>query len=84
MEKVLEGLKWRTGLIYLDGIIVFGGSFDEELEQLEEVLRQLRAANLNLSSKNCLFFLPEVPFHCHIVGRDKVNSDPQKVAAVQN
>jgi len=36
MERVLEGLQWRTALVYLDDIIVFGGSFDEELERLEE------------------------------------------------
>ncbi|ROT77825.1 hypothetical protein C7M84_003484 [Penaeus vannamei] len=36
MERVLEGLQWRTALVYLDDIIVFGGSFDEELERLKE------------------------------------------------
>ncbi|ROT81123.1 hypothetical protein C7M84_000114 [Penaeus vannamei] len=29
MERVLEGLQWRTAFVYLDDIIVFGGSFDE-------------------------------------------------------
>ncbi|ROT75043.1 hypothetical protein C7M84_006442 [Penaeus vannamei] len=38
MERVLEGLQWRMALVYLDDIIVFGGSFDEKLERLEEVL----------------------------------------------
>ncbi|ROT64723.1 hypothetical protein C7M84_017328 [Penaeus vannamei] len=70
MERVLEGLQWRTALVYLDNIIVFGGSFDEELERLEEVPRRLRAANLKLSPKKCLFFQSEVPFLGNIVGRD--------------
>ena len=84
MERVLEGLQWRTALVYLDDIIVFGGSFDEELERLEVVLRRLRAANLKLSPKKCLFFQSEVPFLGNIVGRDGVKTDPQKVAAVQD
>ncbi|ROT66138.1 hypothetical protein C7M84_015906 [Penaeus vannamei] len=84
MERVLEGLQWRMALVYLDDIIVFGGSFDEKLERLEEVLRRLRAANLKLSPKKCLFFQSEVPFLRNIVGRDRVKTDPQKVAAVQD
>ncbi|ROT64689.1 hypothetical protein C7M84_017372 [Penaeus vannamei] len=84
MERVLEGLQWRTALFYLDNIIVFGGSFDEELERLEEVLCRLRAANLKLSPKKCLFFQSEVPFLGNIVGRDGVKTDPQKVTAVQD
>ncbi|ROT65393.1 hypothetical protein C7M84_016626 [Penaeus vannamei] len=84
MERVLEGLQWRTALVYLDDIIVFGGSFDEELERLEVVLRRLRTANLKLSPKQCLFFQSEVPFLGNIVGRDGVKTDPQKVAAVQD
>nr|XP_027213555.1 uncharacterized protein LOC113806594 [Penaeus vannamei] len=84
MERVLEGLQCRTALVYLDDIIVFGGSFDEELERLEVVLRRLRAANFKLSPKKCLFFQSEVPFLGNIVGRDGVKTDPQKVAAVQD
>ncbi|ROT62945.1 hypothetical protein C7M84_019191 [Penaeus vannamei] len=81
MERVLEGLQWRTALVYLDDIIVFGGSFDEELERLEVVLRRLRAANLKLSPKKCLFFQSEVPFLGNIVGRDGVKTDPRRKGA---
>ena len=37
MERVLNGLQWRTALVYLDDVIVYGGTFEEELERLEEV-----------------------------------------------
>ena len=83
MERVLEGLHWKTALVYLDDIIVFGDTFEEELERLREVLCRLRDANLKLSPKKCLLFQPEVPFLGHIVGREGVRTDPQKVAAVQ-
>ncbi|WP_435331366.1 reverse transcriptase family protein, partial [Klebsiella pneumoniae] len=38
MERVLDGLQWKTALVYLDDVIVFGSTFEEELGRLEEVL----------------------------------------------
>ena len=83
MERVLDGLQWRTALVYLDDVIVYGGTFEEELERLEEVFQRLRMARLKLSPKKCLLFQKEVPFLGHIVGQDGVRTDPQKVAAVK-
>ena len=82
MEKVLDGLQWKTALVYIDDILVFGSTFEEELERLEEVLGRLRDANLKLSPKKCALFQPEVSFLGHVVGRDGVKTDPAKVATV--
>lgn len=82
MERVLEGLQWKAALVYLDDVLVFGSTFEEELDRLKEVLHRLRAANLKLSPKKCTFFQHEVPFLGHVVGRDGVRTDPQKVTAV--
>jgi len=50
MDIVLCGLSYLTCLVYLDYVIVFGQSFDEQLERLSlgEVFRRLRQANLKL------------------------------------
>ena len=84
MERVLDGLQWKTALVYIDDVIVFGRTFEEELGRIEEVLQRLRKANLKLSPKKCLFFQHEVAFLGHIVGRDGVRTDPQKVAVVRD
>ena len=82
MERVLEDLQWKTALVYLDDVVVFGRTFEEELQRLEDVLRRLRQANLKLSPKKCLLFQQEVPFLGHVVGEDGVRTDPLKVRAV--
>lgn len=82
MERVLDGLQWKTALIYLDDVIVYGSTFEEEHGRLEEVLQRLRKANLKLSPKKCSLFQYEVPFLGHVVSKDGVRTDPQKVAAV--
>ena len=79
----MDGLPWKTALIYIDDVIVFGGTFEEKLERLVEVLQQLWLANLEVSLKKCSLFQHEVPFLGHIVSQDSVRTDPQKVAVVE-
>ena len=67
MERVLDGLQWETALIYLDDVIVFGATFEEELECLEVVLQRFCVANLKLNPKKCVFFQHELLFLGHIV-----------------
>lgn len=50
-------------LIYLDDIIVFGRTFDKELQRLTEVFQQFRKAN----PRKCVLFQQEVPFLAHVV-----------------
>ena len=49
MEKVLSGLHWETCLIYLDDILVFGSSFEQHKQRLEEVLDRISRAGLKLN-----------------------------------
>ena len=48
MDIVLCGLTYLTCLVYLDNVIVFGQTFDEQLERLSEVFDRFRKANLKL------------------------------------
>ena len=40
----LNGLQWTSCLIYLDDVIIFGKTFEEDLQRLDEV----KMANLKL------------------------------------
>ena len=48
-------IEYRFALIYIDDIIIFSKSIDENLTHLEEVLRRLREANVKLNPKKCSF-----------------------------
>ncbi len=80
---MLEGLNWETALVYFDDVVVFSCTFEQEIGRLEVVFHWFRAANLKLSPKKYLLFQREVPFFGHILGRDGVRADPQKVAAMK-
>lgn len=83
MEKVLHGLSWKVCLVYLDDIIVFSKDFQGQLENLRKVFERLKFANLKLSPKKCCLFQSKVSFLGHIVSKDGVSTDPEKIKAVQ-
>ena len=56
MDFVLCGLSYMTCLVYLDNIIIFGRSFDEQLARLREVFNRIRSANLKLKRTSALSF----------------------------
>ncbi len=72
----MEGLHWKTALVYLDDVVVFGCTFEQEIGRLEVVFHWFRAANLKLSPKKGLLFQREVLFLGHIIGQDGVKADP--------
>ena len=47
LGHIPRGLEYGFALIYIDDIIIFSKSIDEHLNQLEEVFRRLREANVN-------------------------------------
>ena len=82
MAVALSGLQWKTCLIYIDDIIVFGRTFGEHLARLEEVFERLEQAQLRLKPSKCFLFRKEVEFLGHLVTPLGVQTDPAKVAKV--
>jgi len=84
MEQVLSGLHWKSLLIYLNDVIVISPDFDTHVSRLREVFDRLRAAGLKLKPSKCALLQREVKYLGHVVGRDKVATDPEKVRAVRD
>ncbi|KRX98943.1 Retrovirus-related Pol polyprotein from transposon 17.6 [Trichinella pseudospiralis] len=79
METVLCGLHWTTCMVYLDGIIVFSKDAAEHLEKLEEVFSRLQGAGLKIKPSKCYLFQERVKCLGHVVSRDGVQPDPEKI-----
>ena len=83
MEQVLAGLPLSTCLVYLDDILVPGCTFKEKIHNLQQVFERLQSAGLKLSPKKCSLFRKEVKYVGHVVKKQGVTMDPEKVQAVQ-
>lgn len=82
MQCVLSGLTYEQCLIYLDDIIVFGTSFHQHLERLRTVFQHLEKAGMKLKPRKCHFAKCEVRYLGHIISREGIQADPEKIQAM--
>uniref|UniRef100_A0A8C6M0S4 ribonuclease H n=1 Tax=Nothobranchius furzeri TaxID=105023 RepID=A0A8C6M0S4_NOTFU len=81
MDLILADLQWKTCLVYLDDIIVFGRDFQEHLVRLDQVLEKVKQANLKVEASKCNLFATQVYYLGHVISADGVMPDPAKVEA---
>jgi hypothetical protein len=84
MESILRGLTYDACLVYLDDVIVVGGTFQEQLDKLRNVLQTLRDAHLKLNREKCQLFRKEVRYLGRDLSPEGVTTDPGKLEAVKN
>ena len=56
INETLEGLRDLKCIVYLDNILVYGKTFDEQSENLEAVLMKLKSKRIKLNVSKCNFF----------------------------
>lgn len=83
MEKCMGDIHLREVLVFLDDLIVFSKSLEEHETRLTNVLNRLRENGLKLSPEKCRFFQTSVRYLGHIVSRNGVETDPEKVKALK-
>lgn len=83
MSILLRGVNWKTCVVYLDDILVFGKTVEEHNLRLEEVLKRFKESGLKLSPSKCKFLQKEVIYLGHIIDSRGVRTDPAKISAIQ-
>ncbi len=84
METSMGDLYLTQCLLYLDDIIVYSADFDQHLERLENVFRRLSDHGLKLKPSKCTLFHSEVKYLGHVIGKDGIKTDPEKIATVKD
>ena len=62
MNECLLGLKDSICIPYLDDILCYAKSFDEHLDNLRTVLRQLKSYGVKLKAEKCVYFRKEIKY----------------------
>jgi hypothetical protein len=80
MDTLLQGV--QSVICYLDDILVTGKNIEEHLHNLEEVLNRLAAEGITVRSDKCKFIDKQVEYLGHIVDKQGIHTDSQKVKAI--
>ena len=83
MQEALAGLEYCT-LVYVDDIILFTKDWDSHLKMLEEVFHRLEDFGLKASRPKCEFCRTQLRYLGHVVSSSGIQTDPRKVAAVED
>jgi Reverse transcriptase (RNA-dependent DNA polymerase)/RNase H-like domain found in reverse transcriptase len=69
-------------VIFIDDILVYSRSRNEHARHLRLTLQQLREHKLYAKLSKCEFWLEQVGFLGHIISKDGLAVDPQKILAI--
>jgi len=84
MNRVLQEYLSKFVAVYLDDIIIYSkGSFEQHIDHIRQVFESMREASLKIKLKKCHFCLPNIHFLGHVVGRDRIKPDPEKIDKVK-
>jgi hypothetical protein len=69
-------------LHYVDDLVVSSETFDEHLDHLDSVFRKLTTAGFTINLRKYHFCKPEINFLAHIISRNSLRPDPNKIEAI--
>lgn len=81
---MLGDIPQQECLVYLDDILVHGGSFHAALGALQRVLQRISVVGLKLHPDKCCFMRKELEFLGHRVGGEAISTLEEKVQAVRD
>ena len=83
IQRILERLTPNKCLVYLDGVLIVGSTFEDHLQNLEVVLQAIKVAGLKLKPSKCFFSQRNVKYLGFIVSNEGLSPDPEKQKAIK-
>jgi hypothetical protein len=84
MDIILRGLSYDVCLAYLDDIIIYSASIEEQLERLDIVLARFGQVGLKLKPSKCHLLRRKVTFYGHVVTANGIATDPENTQKVRD
>ena len=84
MNRVFHEYLDRFFIVFIDDILIYSKSQEEHEEHLRIVLQILRERKLYDKLKKCEFWLYQVAFLGHVIYKDGITMDPNKIKAMIN
>ncbi|MCO5596075.1 hypothetical protein L7F22_050133 [Adiantum nelumboides] len=81
MEKIFRKHSAYTG-VFFDDIIVHSQTLEEHKKHLQSVFDELQANRLFVNGKKSDFFMKEIKYLGHIISKEGIRMDPEKLRVI--
>eukprot|EP00253_Pinus_taeda_P007271 PITA_07271 len=71
-------------LIFIDDILIYSRNIEEHCEHLRIVLQTLRKHQLYAKFSKCDFFMEEIQYLGHVISKEGIAVDPEKIKAIMD
>eukprot|EP00253_Pinus_taeda_P032829 PITA_32829 len=82
MNNIFHRYLDRFVLIFIDDILIYSCTIEEHYEHLRMVLQTLREHQLYAKFSKCDFFKEEIQYLGHVITKDGIAVDPEKIKAI--
>ena len=81
MGRIFQEHRAYTG-VFFDDIIIHSTTLEEHKEHLKAIFEELRANKLYVNEKKSEFFLKEIKYLGHIISKEGIQMDPDKLRII--
>ena len=82
MDDVIFNFLDSSMVVYLDNIVIYNSTLEDDLVHLEKVFDRLRQNHLYVKKENCEFSQTEIKFLGHLISKSHIRMDGEKVATI--
>ena len=84
MNRIFQPYLDQFIIVFIDDILIYSGSKEDHEEHMRVVLQIMRKHQLYAKLSKCQFWLDSVAFLGHVISKEGVSVDPQKIEAIVN
>jgi len=81
MSELFEDVEGVKAIV--DDLLIWGKDDNERDVRLMQVLNRAREVNLKFNAKKCRIRQEEVPYVGHVLSKEGLKPDPERIRAVQ-
>lgn len=83
MNEILREYINKICIVYLDDILIFSTTLEEHEQSLSKIFNILKKHNLKIQADKCSFLKQDTEFLGHILTKDGIKPNPDKIKVIQ-
>ena len=83
MNNVMHKYLDKFVVVFIDDILIYSNTEEEHKEHLKTILQELRDPQLFAKFSKCDFFKDKIQYSGHVVTKEGILVDPEKIKAIE-